>query len=111
MRARPRASASVKRWPAVPDIPTVAESGYPGFEAVAWFGLSAPGGTPNAIVQKLYQATTETLKSPTMIERLLKAGVAPIAPELRTPAYLKTFIATEVDNWASTIKASGVTIE
>ena len=62
-------------------------------------------------MQKLYDATTQTLKSPTTVERLKKAGVAPIAPELRTPAYLKTFIGTEVDNWAATIKASGVTIE
>ena len=53
----------------------------------------------------------QTLKSPATIERLKKAGVAPIAPELRTPAYLKTFIATEVDNWAAMIKASGVAIE
>ena len=67
--------------------------------------------TFTAIVQKLYDATTQALKSPATVERLKNAGVAPIAPELRTPAYLKTFIASEVDNWAATIKASGVTIE
>jgi hypothetical protein len=51
------------------------------------------------------------LKSPTTVDRLKRAGVAPIAPELRTPAYLKTFIGTEVDNWAVAVKTSGVAIE
>lgn len=100
-----------ERSPLFPTLQTSKEQGIPGVDSYFWTAFFFPKDTPDTIVQKLYQATTETLKSPTMIERLQKAGVAPIAPELRTPAYLKTFIATEVDNWAATIKASGVTIE
>jgi tripartite-type tricarboxylate transporter receptor subunit TctC len=69
------------------------------------------GASSQSVCQKLYDATTHALNSPVTIERLKKAGVAPIAPELRTPAYLKTFIGREVDNWAAMIKASGVPIE
>lgn len=100
-----------ERSPLFPTLQTSKEQGIPGVDSYFWTAFFFPKDTPDTIVQKLYQATTETLKSPTIIERLQKAGVAPIAPELRTPAYLKTFIATEVDNWAATIKASGVTIE
>jgi tripartite-type tricarboxylate transporter receptor subunit TctC len=94
-----------------PTLQTSKEQGLPGIDSYFWTAFFFPKGTPDAIVQKLYDATTQTLSSPTTVERLKKAGVAPIAPQLRTPAYLKTFIGTEVDNWAATIKASGVTIE
>ena len=76
-----------------------------------WTAFFFPKDTPDAIVQKLYDATAQTLKSTTMVERLKKTGVAPIAPELRTPAYLKTFIGKEVDNWAAMVRVSGVPIE
>jgi tripartite-type tricarboxylate transporter receptor subunit TctC len=109
--AKAMALLTSERSPLFPTLQTSKEQGIPGVDSYFWTAFFFPKDTPDAIVQKLYQATTETLKSPTMIERLQKAGVAPIAPELRTPAYLRTFIATEVDNWASTIKASGVTIE
>src|SRR3954470_17871237 len=94
-----------------PTLRTSKEQGLPGIDSYFWTAFFFPKGTPDAIVQKLYDATTQALKSPTTVERLKNAGVAPIAPELRTPAYLKIFIASEVDNWAATIKASGVTIE
>ncbi|MEA2982160.1 MAG: hypothetical protein QOF09_3983 [Alphaproteobacteria bacterium] len=94
-----------------PTLQTSKEQGLPGIESYFWTAFFFPKDTPDAIVQKLYDATTQALNSPTTVERLKKSGVAPIAPQLRTPAYLKTFIATEVDNWAATIKASGVTIE
>jgi tripartite-type tricarboxylate transporter receptor subunit TctC len=72
---------------------------------------SFPKDTPDAIVQKLHEATNQTLNSPVTVERLKKSGVTPVASELRTPAYLKTFVGSEIDNWAAQIKASGVTIE
>jgi tripartite-type tricarboxylate transporter receptor subunit TctC len=78
-RLRGIAVSSIKRWRAVPDIPTVAESGYPGFEAVAWFGLSAPGGTPNAIVQKLYQDIAKALAIPEIRTRLTDTGLDVVA--------------------------------
>jgi tripartite-type tricarboxylate transporter receptor subunit TctC len=94
-----------------PTLQTSKEQGLPGIDSYFWTAFFFPKDTPDAIVQKLYDATNQTLKSPTTVERLKRAGVSPIAPELRTPSYLKTFIGTEVANWAATIKASGVTIE
>ena len=100
-----------ERSPLFPTLQTSKEQGIGGIDSYFWTAFFFPKDTPHAIVQKLYDATTQTLNSPTTIERLKKAGVAPIAPELRSPAYLKTFIKTEVDTWAAMIKASGVTIE
>jgi tripartite-type tricarboxylate transporter receptor subunit TctC len=94
-----------------PALRTSKELGIPGVDSYFWTAFFFPRDTPDAIVQKLYDATTQTLKSPVMIERLKQTGVAPIAPELRTPAYLKTFIAREVDHWAAMVRASGIPIE
>ena len=109
--AKAMALLTSERSALFPTLLTSKEQGIPGVESYFWTAFFFPKDTPDAIVQKLYDATTQTLNSPTTIERLKKAGVAPIAPELRSPAYLKTFIKTEVDNWAAMIKASGVTIE
>ncbi len=109
--AKAMALLTSERSPLFPKLQTSKEQGLPGIDSYFWTAFFFPKGTPDAIVQKLYDATTQALKSPATVERLKNAGVAPIAPELRTPAYLKTFIASEVDNWAATIKASGVTIE
>jgi tripartite-type tricarboxylate transporter receptor subunit TctC len=94
-----------------PSLPTSEEQGVPGVELYFWTAFFFPRNTPDAIVQKLNDATTYTLKSPAIVERLKKAGVTPIAPELRTPAYLETFIRREADNWAAMVKASGIPIE
>jgi tripartite-type tricarboxylate transporter receptor subunit TctC len=94
-----------------PALRTSKELGIPGVDSYFWTAFFFPKDTPGPIVQKLYDATTQTLKSPVMIERLKQTGVAPIAPELRTPAYLETFIAREVDNWAAMVRASGIPIE
>ena len=109
--AKAMALLTSERSALFPTLQTSKEQGIPGIDSYFWTAFFFPKDTPDAIVQKLYDATTQTLKSPTTVERLKRAGVAPIAPELRTPAYLKTFIGTEVDNWAAMIKASGVTIE
>ena len=100
-----------ERSPLFPTLTTSKEQGLPGVDSYFWTAFFFPKGTPDAIVQKLYDATNKTLATPLIVDRLKKAGVAPIAPELRTPAYLQTFIGKEVENWASMIKASGVTIE
>jgi len=94
-----------------PAVKTAKELGYASVDSYFWTAFFFPKDTPDAIVQKLYDASNQTLNSPVTVDRLKKAGVTPIAPELRTPAYLKTFIGAEVDNWAAQIKASGVTIE
>lgn len=109
--AKAMALLTSERSTLFPTLRTSKEQGLPGIDSYFWTAFFFPKDTPDAIVQKLYDATTQTLKSPATVERLKRAGVAPIASELRTPAYLKTFIGTEVDNWAATIKASGVSIE
>jgi tripartite-type tricarboxylate transporter receptor subunit TctC len=94
-----------------PALQTSREQGIPGVDSYFWTAFFFPKDTSDDIVQKLHDATTHTLNSPVIVERLKKAGVTPVAPELRTPAYLKTFIRRETENWAAMIKASGVPIE
>ena len=103
-RLRGIAVSSIKRWPAVPDIPTVAESGYPGFEAVAWFGLSAPGGTPNAIVQKLYQDIAKALAIPDIRTRLTDTGLDVVA---RPPEEFLAQVKAEIVAKGQLIRESG----
>lgn len=94
-----------------PGLKTAKELGFPGMDSYFWTAFLFPKGTPDAIVQKLYEATNQTLNSPVTIERLKKSGVTPIAAEYRKPAYLKTFVGAEIENWAAQVKASGVAIE
>jgi tripartite-type tricarboxylate transporter receptor subunit TctC len=94
-----------------PKLQTANEQGIRGVSSYFWTAFFFPKGTPDAIVQKLYDATTQTLNTPVVVERLNKAGATVIAPALRTPAYLSTFIGKEVESWAAMIKASGITIE
>lgn len=94
-----------------PTLKTAKEQGIPGVDSYFWTAFFFPKGTPGAIVKKLHDATTETLKTPAVVERLQKSGVTVIAPELRTPEYLQKFVGAEVEKWAAMIKASGITIE
>jgi tripartite-type tricarboxylate transporter receptor subunit TctC len=97
--------------PLFPTVKTAKELGYAGVDSYFWTAFFFPKDTPDAIVQKLNEATNHALNSPVTVDRLKKAGVTPIDPKLRTPGYLKNFIGAEVDNWAKQIKASGVAIE
>ncbi len=94
-----------------PGLPTAKELGLPGVDSYFWTASFFPKGTPEPIVQKLYEATNKTLDNPAIVESLRRAGVTPIAPKLRTPAYLKTFVGAEVETWRAMIKASGITID
>ena len=98
------AISSAKRFAAAPDIPTVAESGYPGFETGSWQGIVAPAGTPAEVVRKLHATVTAILATPEMRERLDKAGaeVRPMSPE-----QFGAFIRGERDRWAKVVKESG----
>ncbi|MBX9830006.1 MAG: tripartite tricarboxylate transporter substrate binding protein [Xanthobacteraceae bacterium] len=109
--AKPIALLTNERSALFPTLKTAKEQGIGGVDSYFWTAFFFPKGTPDAIVKKLYDATTETLKTPVVVERLQKAGVTVIAPELRTPQYLSTFVGTEVEKWGAMIKASGITIE
>ena len=89
-RLRPLAVSSLKRSSALPDLPTVAESGLPGFEMVAWHIILAPKGTPSAIIKALNEKMRVTLKDPLILERFKKGGMeaVPTSPS-ETAAYLK----------------------
>lgn len=98
------AISSAKRWPTLPDVPTVAESGMPGFETGSYQGIVAPAKTPPEIVKKMHDTVMEVLATPEMKERLDKAGA-----EVRamSSAEFGTFIRTERDKWAKVVKESG----
>jgi tripartite-type tricarboxylate transporter receptor subunit TctC len=107
-KLRAIAISSPKRFAAAPDIPTVAESGLPGFETGSFQGIVAAAGTPPEIVNKLHQIVTKILATPEMQERLVSAG-AETRPG--TPAEFGAFIRDEKARWAKVVKESGETFE
>jgi tripartite-type tricarboxylate transporter receptor subunit TctC len=103
-RLRALAVTSQKRSPAAPDLPTIAESGYPGFYADAWSGLFAPRGTPKAVVDRLAAETRRILALPEVRERLAGLGAEPVGS---TPAEFASHVQREIAKWAQVVKASG----
>ncbi len=104
-RLRAFAVTSLKRSAIAPDLPTMAELGYPGFEAVPWFGLMAPAGTSPAIVDKLYRETVKVLALPDVRKKLNDLGLDVVGG---TPAEFSAVIAREIPQWAKVIKAAGI---
>jgi len=102
---RPIAVGTAKRSPAMPDVPTVAEQGYPGFETSQWYGLLAPAGTPDAIVQKLAQAAAAAGNSPMVFERLSAEAAE---PSTSTPKEFAAFIKVEAARWNDVVKKSQI---
>lgn len=96
---RALATGGLTRDPKLPDLPTIAESGFPGFEAVQWFGLLATGGTPRPVVDKLNAAVNAALREPDLAEKLGAQGMSP-APG--TPERFRDLIAAEIRNWKET---------
>ena len=107
-KIRALAVSSPKRTPAAPDIPTVAEAGVPGFEALSWFGLLAPAKTPKAIVDKLAGETQRILKLPDVNERIVALGAQPVGG---TPQEYAAFIRSEITKWQKVIRDAGVKAE
>lgn len=99
---------SAKRSPAAPDIPTIAEGGLPGFEAVSWFALFAAPGVPKPIVDKLQAEVSKIVKSPDASKRLLDIGLEPIGS---TPEELATYQRSEIAKWSKVVKDSGAKAE
>ena len=103
-RLRPLAVTGSQRSPAVPDLPTIAESGFPRFEATAWYGVLAPAGTPPAIVTRLHDEIVRALKMPAVRERLEYVGFEIVGG---TPAAFGAYIKSEIKKWAPVVKAAG----
>src|SRR5216683_925148 len=104
-KLRPFAVTSLKRSAAAPDLPTMAESGYRGFEAVPWFGLVAPAGTPPAVVEKIYRETQRCLALPQVRTSLETLGLDVIG---NSPAEFAAVIKAEIPQWAVVIKGAGI---
>lgn len=107
-RLRALAVTSPKRLAAFPDVPTVAESGYPGFEASTWSGLVAPAGTPPAVVEKLNAAAAKALALPFMQKRLAVEGSTPLGG---TPAQFATFLKSEHAKWGGAIREARIKLD
>ena len=107
-RLRALAVTGARRAPAAPTLPTVAESGVPGYEVTAWYGVSAPAKTPRAIVDRLHAEIVRAVNSPDLRERLTTQGADPIH---LTPEQYTVFIQNEIAKWAKVIKAAGIKAE
>ncbi|MEO8921744.1 MAG: tripartite tricarboxylate transporter substrate binding protein [Caldimonas sp.] len=107
-RLRALAVSSTQRLPILPDVPTMAEAGLPGFEAGVWWALVAPAGTPHEVIEKLSAATQKALADPAVRQRLTALG-AIVTPS--TPEQLAAFLQAEVTKWARVIKAADITVE
>lgn len=103
--ARALAVASNKRMTALPDVPTAAEAGLPGYESAAWLALLAPANTDKAIVDKIYAAALEATKDPQVLARFTEQGAEPM---VLGPEDLKEFIASEITKWAGVIGKIGI---
>jgi tripartite-type tricarboxylate transporter receptor subunit TctC len=102
------AVTSAQRSPAAPDIPTVAESGLPGFEADAWYGVLAPAKTPPAVVDRLNAAIRHALAAPAVQQRLNAQGYMLLTD---SPAEFASYIKSEIAKWGAIVKESGATAE
>jgi tripartite-type tricarboxylate transporter receptor subunit TctC len=107
-RARALAITSAKRSAVAPELPTIAESGFPGFEVIGWFGWLAPAKMPRAIVERLNREIVSTLERADTRDRLLGLGADP-APT--TPAQFGAFVRSEHAKWGKVIKQSGISVE
>jgi tripartite-type tricarboxylate transporter receptor subunit TctC len=107
-KVRILAVATKERLPEFPNVPTIAESGFPSFESNVWQSLWVTGGTPPAVVRKISVEVMRALRTPETIERLLAVGVTPIG---NTPEDTENFVRAETAKWGAVIKASGAKAE
>ncbi|KRC27152.1 tripartite tricarboxylate transporter substrate binding protein [Acidovorax sp. Root217] len=107
-KLRAIAITSAQRSPLLPDVPTLAESGYAGFDVQSWFALAAPAGTPRPVVEQLNTALNKVLALPEVRNRLQELAAT---PDSGTPDKMRSFAAAEIKRWREVVKASGATAE
>jgi len=108
-RLRALAVTSEKRSTLAPELPTLAESGLPGYSSVTWFGVYLPAGAPPALVEKVHKAFAKAVQAPEVAESLAKLGVEPAAP--RTPAQFAAMVQADSNRWAAVIRQHKITLE
>jgi tripartite-type tricarboxylate transporter receptor subunit TctC len=107
-RLRALAVTRARRSNALPDVPTVAEQGYPGYDVRSWFGLFAPRGTPREVVSKINQEVINALKHEDAKKRLSDVG---LEPQYMTPEEFAQVIKSDADKWSKVIRQAGIRIE
>ena len=107
-RVKPLAVSTRERAPAIPDVPTAMEAGVKGYEAIGWFGLFAPAGTPQGIVQQFSSDIAKIMATPAMRDRAMAEGATPVGS---APAEFQKFVHAEIEKWTKIIKAAGIKLE
>ncbi len=105
------AALTRERIPFLPELPTAREEGLANVEAEPWFAFFLPKNAPERIVGRLHEAVLVAMNAPTAAERLRSAGVMLVAPERRSPGYLRDFVAAEIEKWSVPMKASGLSLD
>ena len=104
-RLKAYAVTSAKRSPTLPDLPTVAEAGVPGYEAIGWFGLLAPAATPKAVVNRLSADANAALREPDVVQKMLVLGAEPAG---NTPERFAAFIGDDQGKWSKLMRERGI---
>jgi tripartite-type tricarboxylate transporter receptor subunit TctC len=108
-RLKVLAVTAPRRLEPLPDVPTMAEAGYPGFESGSWQGIFVPAGTPKEIVERLYAVGVKVMQSREVSARLAKGGVEVVTS--RSPAAFAEFVAVESERWGKAAKEAGATVD
>jgi tripartite-type tricarboxylate transporter receptor subunit TctC len=107
-RVRALAVTTAKRTPLAPDLPTVAESGLPGFDISTWFGIFVPAGTPKPVVDRLHDEFAKALAAPDVREKMINLGAEPVG---NTPEEFAAYVKAEAAKYAKLVKASGAKVD
>lgn len=107
-RLRALGIGTKERSPLFPELPTIAESGVPGYEANNWNGVVVPAGTPRAVIQLLHREITAVLREPVVVDRMARSGLEPIGD---TPDQFARYLRSEVEKWGRLVKTAGIKAE
>jgi tripartite-type tricarboxylate transporter receptor subunit TctC len=100
------AVTTAQRWPLLPGVPTIAESGVPGYEILIWNGLVAPAATPRSILMRLHRELTQILNAPELTELLAGDGSRPL---VESPPAFAAFLKNEITKWIKVVRQAGIT--
>jgi tripartite-type tricarboxylate transporter receptor subunit TctC len=107
-QVRALGTTGLKRSSVLPDVPTIAEAGVPGYEATIWLGIMAPAGTPATVVDKLNSEVNKVLELPATREAWAKQGAEPL---VMTPAEFDKYLRGDIDKWAKVIHTAGIKVQ